>query len=168
MPELRSVAPATRVLLCTGYPTDDRIADLARCGADGFVEKTNTWDEFLQAVERVSSGEQYFCSHKPAIASESSPLQRTELSSRGSVLTPREQEVITLTAQGFTSKEIATKLYISVGTVETHRTNLMTKLGVRNVAELVSYAFRMGLVKSRSNALFRRTRKEGSFDNCSF
>lgn len=45
LPKLKRVAPRTRVLLCTGFPTDDRIADLARSGAHGFVEKTNTWDE---------------------------------------------------------------------------------------------------------------------------
>jgi DNA-binding NarL/FixJ family response regulator len=151
LPELRRVAPTTRVLLCTGFRTDDRIADLARAGAHGFVEKTNTWDEFLQAVERVSHDEYYFCSHHAGIAPESGRFQLVRPSSRGAPLTAREKEVITLIAQGFTSKEIAAKLYISVATVETHRTNLMTKLGVRNVAGLVSYAFRTGLVKPGSS-----------------
>ena len=152
LPELRRVAPATRVLLCTGFPTDDRITDLAGTGAHGFVEKTNTWDEFLQAVERVSHGEYYFCSHNVGIAPGSGRLQKAGPSSRGPPLTAREQEIITLIAQGLMSKEIAAKLHISVATVETHRTNLMTKLGVRNVAGLVSYAFRKGLVKPGSNA----------------
>ncbi len=152
LPELRRVTPATRVLLCTGFPTDDRISDLAGTGAQGFVEKTNTWDEFLQAVERVSHGEYYFCSHNVGIVSESGRGQKTEPTSLAQHLTAREKEIITLIAQGFTSKEIAAKLYISVPTVETHRTNLMTKLGVRNVAGLVSYAFRAGLVKPGLNA----------------
>jgi DNA-binding NarL/FixJ family response regulator len=147
LPELRRVAPATRVLLCTAFATDDRIADLAGTGAHGFVEKTNSWDEFLLAVEHVSHGELYFCSHSAGIVPESTHGQKTEPTSLAPHLTAREKEIILLIAQGFTSKEIAAKLYISVATVETHRTNLMTKLGVRNVAGLVSYAVSKGLTK---------------------
>jgi len=136
--------------LCTGFPTDDRISDLAATGAHGFVEKTNTWDEFLHAVEQVSRGEYYFCSHHAGIVPELGRKQRSELTSLPPHLTAREKEIIALVAQGFTSKEIAEKLYISIATVETHRTNVMTKLGVRNVAGLVSYAFRKALVKPQS------------------
>jgi DNA-binding NarL/FixJ family response regulator len=152
LPELKRVAPATRVLLCTGFPTDDRISDLAGTGAHGFVEKTNTWDEFLHAVEQVSHGEYYFCSQHAGIVPESKRGEKTEPTSLAPHLTAREKEIITFIAQGFTSKEIAAKLYISVPTVETHRTNLMTKLGVRNVAGLVSYAFRKGLARPGSKA----------------
>jgi len=123
----------------------------ADTGAHGFVEKTNTWDEFLQAVESVSRGEFYFCSHNAGIAPGSGRLQQIEPSSRGPLLTAREKAIITLIAQGLTSKEIAAKLHISCATVETHRTNLMTRLGVRNVAGLVSYAFRTGLVEPGSS-----------------
>ena len=148
LPELRRAAPAMRVLLCTGFPTDERISNLAATGAHGFVEKTNTWDQFLQAVESVSRGQYYFCSHNANIhPAESRELEPRELRSRGAHLTAREKEIITFIAEGLTSKEIAAKLYISVATVETHRTNLMTKLGARNVAGLVAYAFRTGLVK---------------------
>jgi DNA-binding NarL/FixJ family response regulator len=61
--ELRRVAPATRVLLSTGFPNVFRSADLAGIGVHGFVQKTDTWDEFLQAIEQVSRGEYYFCCH---------------------------------------------------------------------------------------------------------
>ena len=147
LPKLKRVAPRTRVLLCTGFPTDDRIADLARTGAHGFVEKTNTWDEFLQAIERVSHGEYYFRSYNNGIASESRWLGKHEQTSVAPYLTAREKEIIALIAQGYTSKEIGTRLGISVATVETHRTNLMGKLGVRNAVGIASYAFQRGLVK---------------------
>jgi len=151
LPELKRVAPTTRVLLCTGFPTDDRICDLASSGAHGFVEKTNTWDEFLQAIEHVSRGEYYFCSHNTGVASEHERVQKSDRTSLPPYLTAREKEIITLIAQGFTSKEIAAKLYISVATVDTHRTNLMTKLGVRNAAELASHAVQLGLTRVASN-----------------
>jgi DNA-binding NarL/FixJ family response regulator len=153
VPEIKRVSPRTHVLLCTAHPTEDRIVDSLRVGARGFVEKTNSWDDFLVAVDRVARGDQYFSSKssgvlplKIASAPESSnPTAR-------SLLSPREQEVLRLIAQGCTSKEIAGKLFISVATVETHRTNLMTKLGVRNVASLVLYAFQNGLTENAVNA----------------
>jgi DNA-binding NarL/FixJ family response regulator len=151
LPKLKRVAPRTRILLCTGFPTDDRIADLARSGAHGFVEKTNTWDEFLQAIERVNHGEYYFRSHNYGIASESRWLRKDEQTSVAPYLTAREKEIIALIAQGYTSKEIGTRLGISMATVETHRTNLMAKLGVRNAVGIASYAFQRGLVKLGSH-----------------
>src|ERR1700726_968902 len=86
LPQLTRVAPATRVLLCTGFPTDDRIADLASTGAHGFVEKTNTWDEFLQAVDRVSHGHYYFCSRNTGIAPASGRIQTSEQTPAGPYL----------------------------------------------------------------------------------
>ena len=148
VPEIHQVSPLTHVLLCTAYPTEDRIVDSIRVGAQGFVEKTHTWDEFLEAVDRVGRGEQYFSSKTAGI----SPIKVAAVAAPGkaggaALLSPREKEVIRLIARGSTSKEIARKLFISAATVETHRTNLMGKLGVRNVASLVLYAFQNGLVE---------------------
>ena len=147
VPAIKSVCPETHVLLCTAFPTEDRLGDAFRAGAKGFVEKTNSWDDFLHAVDRVGRGEQYFCSQSSGIK----PFSRETLEQRkrryiGAPLSPREHEVIRLIALGSTSKEIASRLFISVATVETHRTNLMSKLGVRNVAGLVLYAFQYGLL----------------------
>lgn len=148
VPEIMRVSPATHVLLCTAFPTADRLVEALRAGAKGFVEKTNSWDDFLGAVDRVGRGEQYFSSKSSGIT----PLSRTALTQQpkrypGTALSPREHQVLRLIALGGTSKEIARQLFISVATVETHRTNLMSKLGVRNVAGLVLYAFQRGLVK---------------------
>lgn len=66
LPELRRACPSARILLRTAFATEDRILDSIRSGADGFVEKTNTWSDFLDAVDRVSNGERYFRSACPA------------------------------------------------------------------------------------------------------
>src|SRR3954468_12290980 len=132
VPDIRRASPATRILLCTAFPTEDWINEANRCGADGFVEKTNTWDDFLLAVDRVSSGQRYFCS--------GGALRRENAAKPGIELTPREREIVKLIAEGMTTKEIATRLFISIPTVETHRANLMTKTGARNVAGLVRFA----------------------------
>lgn len=64
VPALRQAAPGTRLLLCTAHPTASQLLEAWRSGAGGFVEKTNTWDEFQEAVDRVGRGEQYFSSHR--------------------------------------------------------------------------------------------------------
>jgi DNA-binding NarL/FixJ family response regulator len=148
VPMIKKLAPETRILLCTAFVTDDRVMEALRSGAVGFVEKTNTWKDFVEAIERVSQGEHFFrAQSSPALAE---PLATKPVHSRrasGAALSKREKEVLTLIAHGFISKEIATKLGLSIGTVETHRTNLMRKLKARNVAGLVVHAFRSGLIK---------------------
>jgi DNA-binding NarL/FixJ family response regulator len=132
VPDIRRASPDTRILLCTAFPKEDWLAEATSCGADGFVEKTNTWDDFLVAVDRVSRGHRYFCSAGP-------PPQNTDPKSEVR-LTQREREILKMIASGMMTKEIAARLFISVPTVETHRSNLMAKTGARNVAGLVRFA----------------------------
>ena len=149
--DVKRVSPMTSILLCTAYATDDRIADAMRSGAEGFVEKTNTWDEFINAVNCVSSGERYFRSSSPKLRPMNDEARARILAEPKPRLSQREREVLALIAEGSTSKEIASKLFISLQTVETHRSNLMTKLRVRNMAGMVVYAVQMGLVKLPSD-----------------
>jgi DNA-binding NarL/FixJ family response regulator len=146
--KIKEASPQTRILLCTAYVTDDRVIDAMRSGAHGFVEKTNTWNEFADAVDRVGKGEHYFSSHHSGALTDIEPAERGGLAPASVVgLSGREKDVLQLIAHGNTSKEIAARLGISVGTVETHRTNLMKKLHIRNVAGLVVFAFRAGLIR---------------------
>lgn len=148
VPRLKHVAARTRILLCTAYVTDDRVIDALRSGADGFVEKTNTWHDFADAVERVSRGERYFSSRSSMASAVLPPAARAEVQTRSTVaLSARQKEVLGYVAQGCSSKEIADKLGISVGTVDVHRVNLMKKLHIRNAAGLVVFAFRAGLIR---------------------
>lgn len=144
MPEIRKCAPRTRILLCTAFGTDDLVIEALRSGADGFVEKTNTWEDFIEAVERVSSGEHFFRSQSTP---ESIPDGARPRRTTGVPLSPREKEILRLVDDGDSSKDIAAKLFISVGTVDTHRASLLLKLKVRNVAGLVAYAFRSGIMR---------------------
>jgi DNA-binding NarL/FixJ family response regulator len=132
VPDIRRASPDTRILLCTAFPKEQWLAEATNCGADGFVEKTNTWDDFLVAVDRVSRGHRYFCSAGP-------PRQNADAKSEVR-LTQREREILKLIASGMMTKEIAARLFISIPTVETHRSNLMAKTGARNVAGLVRFA----------------------------
>jgi DNA-binding NarL/FixJ family response regulator len=154
VPDIKRISAKTRILLCTAFASEDRLLDSIRSGADGFVEKTNTWDDFFQALRRVGSGERYFCSRSTAPSNPQTDgrdghdrYDGADLLSEP--LSRREAEVLKLIAEGRTSKEIAAALGISVATIETHRAHLMTKLRVRNVAGLITYAFETGLVRLR-------------------
>jgi DNA-binding NarL/FixJ family response regulator len=147
VPELKRVSPTTRILLCTAFGIEDRIPEAMRCGADGFVEKTSTWNDFLDAVDRVSRGERCFRSSSAGPATPDRIERRAPARESKPSLSPREREVLVLIAEGSTSKEIAARLSISVQTVETHRFNLMNKLDVHNVAGLVLCAVRNGFIK---------------------
>ena len=147
VPSIRKLSPDTRILLCTALVSDERVIDALRSGANGFVEKTNSWDDFANAVERVRRGEHYFCTTSSGCTLEVPAANGNAVRPGAAVpLSPREREVLTLIAQGSTNKEIATTLGVSFGTIDTHRTNLMRKLKIRNVAGLVVYAFRAGLI----------------------
>ena len=147
VPSIRKVSPQTRILLCTALVSDERVIDALRSGADGFVEKTNSWDDFASAVDRVRRGERYFCTTSNGYTPEGQAASPSKARPMPQVpISPREREVLTLIAQGSTTKEIASALGVSFGTVDTHRTNLMRKLKIRNVAGLVVYAFRAGLI----------------------
>lgn len=147
VPELKRLSPTPRVLLCTAYAMDDCIDDCLKTGADGFVEKKNTWSDFLEAVERVSRGEKYFCTQQNG--TRGWPVTRSEYG-RGRAqalsVTARESEVVKLIAQGLTSKDVARKLFLSPLTVDKHRTNLMAKLGANNVASLIALSIENGLI----------------------
>jgi len=148
VPQIRKLAPRTRILLCTAFATDNRMLEALRSGADGFVEKTNSWDDFIEAFHRVSGGEHFFRSQSNAASSDSGAAGKQRPRPTPAVpLSPWEKEILTLLANGHGSKEIAAKLHSGVGTVETHRASLLSKLNVRNFAGLVAYAFRSGLIR---------------------
>jgi DNA-binding NarL/FixJ family response regulator len=148
VPVFKAASPATRILLCTVEATDDRVLDALRSGAHGFMEKTTTWADFITAIDRVAAGEFYFCARSTAalaLRSEhgSVDLRRQRLAS----LSDREKEVLQLISRGEPSKAAASRLGVSTRTVDVHRSNLMKKLGVHNVAGLVAFAFETGLMR---------------------
>lgn len=146
--KIKENCPRTRVLLCTAYVSDERVVDALRSGADGFVEKTNTWAEFVEAVERVSRGERYFYTQAADDPAAAFRAQRREAElAKAATLSEREREILKLVAQGASSKEAAAHLGVSVGTVDVHRANLMKKLELKNIAGLVTFAFHIGLVR---------------------
>ncbi len=146
VPQVKQFSPGTRILLYCPTANQHEILAGIRAGADGFLEKTCSEFDFFEALDRVTNGENYLCRKTLAkLLSALRSVVTSETRDPGE-LTRREREVLELLAAGETSKTVAKKLFIGVSTVESHRANLMEKLGVRNVAELVQHAFKRGLL----------------------
>ena len=121
------------------------IQRLLRAGADTYLLKNTGADELIMALEKTWMGETYT---SPAIAQammEAMRLQKRN-GQAATLITPRESEVLSHIADGLTNAEIAEKVSLSVNTVDTHRKNLLAKLGLRNTAQLIRYAVEKGLV----------------------
>jgi DNA-binding NarL/FixJ family response regulator len=117
-----------------------------RAGAAGYLPKSAASSELRLAIEHVMGGKKYLSPTIEQKATFESGRSTSEGLAPMSELTPRQLEVLTLIAEGHSTKDIARALNISVKTVETHRAQLMDRLNIHDVASLVRYAIRMGLV----------------------
>ncbi|HOU40459.1 MAG TPA: response regulator transcription factor [Promineifilum sp.] len=145
---IKAEAPATAVLALTMYEDDQYFFEMLRAGASGYVPKRAAPDELVSAIRAAGRGEVFLY---PSLAGRlvKDYLQRGpagEGDAQNDDLTPREQEVLTLIAEGYSNNEIADRLVISAKTVDRHRENIMRKLNLHNRVDLVKYALRKGLI----------------------
>jgi DNA-binding NarL/FixJ family response regulator len=138
----------THILLLSMYSDEGFVHKALQCGVKGYVLKSSVSDELLWAVRSVASGKTYLSSPISEIVVESAihPHSVPQDGDPLSNLSPREKEVLQLIAEEYTSAEIGKMLFISEKTVEKHRTKLMEKLNVRNLAGLVRLAVKYHLV----------------------
>lgn len=132
-----------KIIMLTMHNESAMIKNLIEIGAHGYLLKNSSKEELLNAIYKVANGENYFSSEVTL------SLLNKEKSKTADIqidFTQRELEIIKLLADGLTNKEIGSKLFISHRTVDTHRTNIMKKVGVNNVAGLISFAIKNGLV----------------------
>ncbi|QYM80596.1 response regulator transcription factor [Horticoccus luteus] len=148
---LRRIAkklPDMRVLVFSGHENPVLVRDMLEAGAHGFVEKTAGLFEFKKGLETVSQGGTYF---GPAVAALLRSAVANPTRNSAAALTDREREVLKLVAESHSTKEIAAKLNISAKTVDNHRTNLMRKLDLHDVASLTRYALEIGMIEPRQS-----------------
>ena len=136
--EVNKQYPQIKILGLSTFNQLSFIKKMLEHGASGYVLKNATRDELIQAIDTVMAGEQYF-------SDEVSGLLETK-SIKIPSITRREKEVLELIALGLTNPEIATKIFISVNTVDTHRKNLLMKLEAKNTADLVRLGFKYELI----------------------
>ncbi len=148
--EIRRLLPETRVMIVSIYSKITCVSEAFRAGATGYVVKESAADRLLEGLASVARGQFFIDSALSAeVANQlaASPSRDVIIkdAAYGS-LTPREQEIMRLLAEGFSTKEIGEKLFISPKTVENHRANLMNKLDLQGTVELVRYAAKLGLI----------------------
>ncbi|MBN3035393.1 MAG: response regulator transcription factor [Bacteroidales bacterium] len=138
-----------RIIILTMHQERGLIQQLIDLGADGYLLKNSDRTELIQAIRRVASGVPYF-SHQVTLAllNKTAPMSRSsEDGHLLSLLTPREIEIMKLIAEGHSNRQIGESLFISHRTVDTHRTNLMKKIGAANIAALIRFAVRNGFIE---------------------
>ncbi|MEM9920110.1 MAG: response regulator transcription factor [Bacteroidota bacterium] len=145
--EVKQLYPNIKILILTMHGTPDFIKNLIQRGVDGYMLKYAPKRDLLKAIRAVAQNELFYT---PDIAREVMKSLRTPSQNENqpvTILSNREIEIIKLVAQEYTSQEIADKLHLSFHTIERHRKNILAKLGLRNVAGLIRYAMRKGIIK---------------------
>jgi len=149
--QIRKASPETEVLILTMHDSEQLVREVLEAGARGYVLKSDAGRELVTAVETVRKKKPYFTSRVSEIVLDGYLHAGTRADAfnapRAVRLSPREREIVQLLAEGKSNKEVAVALHISVKTAETHRTNLMRKLDLHSISELVRYAIRNKMVE---------------------
>ena len=140
--------PDTRVIMVSMHASEDYVARALRAGARGYLTKASAAQELERALHAVMGGDQYIDSHISRAALEAYMRRLGDDEQEKDVLTARQREILQLIAESLGTKEIAFRLGVSTKTVETHRKQLMERLNIHDVAGLVRYAIRTGVVSS--------------------
>ncbi len=143
--EIRSHLPEARVLILSMHDDEHYLFEALKAGASGYVLKREADQDLVGAIRAVGNGEAFLTN-----AAERSIIREwMDDSNEGPAipLTPREEEVVKLIAEAYTNAQIAQMLHLAEKTVESHRANVLRKLGMRDRVELVRYAIKRGLVE---------------------
>jgi DNA-binding NarL/FixJ family response regulator len=144
--QIKAENPAVKVIALSRHSDRRYVLRMLEAGASGYVLKAAAYDELRRAIQVVSQGKSYLSPDITGIVVDAHVRPASEPdASIDAALGPREREIVQLLAEGYTSPEIGQRLHISARTVETHRRNIMKKLGLHSVAELTKYAIREGL-----------------------
>jgi len=148
--EIRGKLPETLIIIVSMFSRPDLVMEAVEAGARGYVTKGSTPETLLQAIRSVAEGQFYLdgaASQELIAALENKGSKgHTVINNEYGQLSSREQEVLRMIAEGVPARDIAERLFISVKTVENHRTNILHKLGLKSTVDLVKYAARIGLI----------------------
>lgn len=146
--QITELLPSTAIVILSMHSDEAYVLRALKAGAKGYLLKDSAEGDLIQAIKAVSSGKAFF---SPEVSRMLMENHVREINARGvhdsyELLTVREREILQLLAKGQSNKDIAGLLRLSIYTVETHRRNLQEKLNLHNLAELILYAVRKGLV----------------------
>ncbi|MGW8186862.1 MAG: response regulator [Desulfobacterales bacterium] len=150
--EAKAFLPDTKILVLTMHESERYVAETFDAGADGYCSKNDSRQELLIAIDSVLAGNLYL---SPSITRDVldgflAKRKKRVTDTAWNTVTQREKEILKLLAEGYTNKEIAGMLFISVKTVEKHRANIMSKLDLHNVPHLTALAIEKGLVEKKT------------------
>jgi two-component system, NarL family, response regulator NreC len=145
--QLSKKCPKTGIVILSMHSNEAYVLEALRSGARAYILKDNTTEDLVRAIREVAAGRRYLSAPLSERAIEAY-TQKTDSSSQDPYdqLTTREREILQLASQGWSNTEIAGRLFISHRTVETHRANLMHKLGIRSNSELLQFAMLRGII----------------------
>jgi DNA-binding NarL/FixJ family response regulator len=138
VPLIRKFAPGSRIIAVSMHNQPAYTKKMLQLGARGYVTKNSSHEEIFTAIDSVMAGKTYVCMEIKNILSDQA-LQDEPAGPNVKELSLREIEIIKLIKEGLSSKEIATRLHISIRTAEVHRHNILKKLGLKNTASLITF-----------------------------
>lgn len=143
--QIKALYPQIHIIALSMYNDLPHLQKMVQAGASGYLLKSADKEELMLAIRKVYANETYFSGELTLNAVQANYITDKVISKKG-LLSNREEEVLKLVTKGLSSAAIAEQLYISQRTVETHRTNLMKKIGASNVAGMIAYAYQNGLL----------------------
>ena len=146
--KIKELQPDAAIVMLSMHSDEGYVLRALRAGARGYLLKDSAEGDLVRAVHAVSEGKSYFSPAVGKVLLEDymRKLQRTGAEDSYDLLSPREREILQLVAEGKSNKDVANLLDLSPYTVETHRANIMQKLNLRGVPELILYAVRKGII----------------------
>jgi DNA-binding NarL/FixJ family response regulator len=146
LPRIVKSFPAVKVLILSRHASEEYVLRALRCGAAGYMLKEAAVEELALAIKAIAKGDTYLSPLISRTVVESYLKRAAGQEGPGEQLTARQREILQLIAEGKSTKEVAFVLGISIKTVEAHRSQLMDRLDIHDVAGLVRYAIRTGLI----------------------
>ncbi len=145
--ELKDAFPEVKILIVTMYNRPEFIQNLMKVGVDGYILKNSGKDELINALHAVASDEPYYGTEITKTIMKTYQKSRVFNSPMDIEVTDREKEIIRLISEGFSTVEIADKLFLSTHTVNSHRKSILSKLEVKNSAGVIRFGIQSGIVK---------------------
>lgn len=140
---LTKLYPTVKILMLSMHTNEEFIVKAIKAGAHGYLPKDTSMDELLEAIHTIHQGEHYFNKDISNIILKGLANQSKNAEAPSTdALTRREKEIVKLVVEGLSNKEIAEKLFISIRTVDSHKTNILQKLNLKSTVELVKFAIR--------------------------
>lgn len=148
--QVKALCPEVRVLILSMHADPEHISGILEHGVDGYLLKQSSPAELLEGIQAVARGEMAL---SPTVARRlfNHMQRRIQQDETARVVTEREREVLGLLAQGYSSKEIARHLGLSIKTVGNHRTRILEKLGAANTPEVIGLAYQLGLIEATTS-----------------